>query len=449
MSTNQLTKISMDEVPIGRFHWKVFFCCMMCPLMDGYVLGIIAVSLSIMHTQLEMSSVMAGLIGMGTLGGMFIGSLFGGYITDLIGRRKMFTYDFLFITIISLLQYFTVDPMQIFILRILIGIGLGADYPIAGPYMAEFTPKKRRGAFVGALNAFWYVGYAISFIVGYLMLPIGNETSWRWMLASSTVPAIICLVARFYMPESPRWLMNKGREEEANKVLKLIGENVVLPENDETSEGRTSFTNIFKNGYGKWVFFITVFWSLQIIPIFGIGTYLPTVMENLGFAHGNMQYLGSAILNSFYLLGLIPMYFLVESWGRRPTLMWPFFISSMALFVLGATAKNQMPFVFILALFLVYGIFNNAMGAHVWIYPNELFPTEIRGTAAGFCTAVSRVASAVGTFLFPIIMERSGLQITLYICGGLFLLGFLISLIMAPETKNMKLEDAANLNRLK
>lgn len=82
--------ITLDELPLGKFHWRVFAGCSGCPFLDGYVLGIIAISLSIMSTQISMSLTMSGLIGMAVLGGMFVGSLFGGYITDIIGRKKMF-----------------------------------------------------------------------------------------------------------------------------------------------------------------------------------------------------------------------------------------------------------------------------------------------------------------------------------------------------------------------
>jgi putative MFS transporter len=435
----------MDEVPLNRFHWRVFGCCAGCPFIDGYALGIIAVSLSVMASQVEMSLAMSALIGMGTLFGMFIGSLVGGYITDRIGRKKMFVLDFVFLTLVSVLSFFAVDPVWVLVFRVLVGFGLGADYPIAGPYMSEFSPKKNRGSLVGALNAFWYVGYAVSFVVGYFMLGIG-EDSWRWMLASVAVPGFLWLLARWLMPESPRWLLSQGRVEEAEHVLKTIGPNVVLGEHEEI-EKQGKFSEIFKNGYGKWVFFVGAFWSLQVLPTFGIGTYIPTIMEQLGFAEGNMQYLGSAVMNVFYLLGLIPIFFLMESMGRRLTLIWSFLVSGLALVVLAATSHLDMSFTFVLIVFIVYGTFNVAMGAHDWVYPNELFPTHIRGTAMGFITAVTRIVAAGGTFLFPFILSNWGLAVTLYICGGLFLLGCLLSVVMAPETRNMNLTDAASLNK--
>ena len=407
-TTGTQAPVSMDDVPLNKFHIKVFLCSAGCPFVDGYSLGIIAVALAQMHTYVEMSSLMAALIGMATLGGMFVGSLIGGQITDIIGRRKMFVLDFAFIVLVSFLGFFFVDPLAVFIFRLLLGIGLGADYPIAGPYMSEFMPKHKRGAMVGALNAFWYFGYASAFVIGYFMLNIG-ESAWRWMLATPGVIALAWLIARAVMPESPRWLMAQDRDAEAQNVLKRIGPNVVLPEHDAQNFEKTGkFTDIFKNGYGKWVFFVATFWSLQVLPTFGIGTYVPVIMENLGFAEGNMQYLGSAIMNVFYLLGLIPIFFLMETMGRRLTMIWSFVISGAALFVLAATSGLSMPFWFILIVFIIYGAFNVVMGAHQWVYPNELFPTNIRGTAMGFCTAISRIASAVGTFLFPFVMNNWG-----------------------------------------
>ena len=170
------------------------------------------------------------------------------------------------------------------------------------------------------------------------MLGIG-DTSWKWMLASSAVPSFLWILARASLPESPRWLLSQGRESEAMAILKKLGDNVVMSndEDEEEVQKKPVFSDIFKNGNGKWVFFVAAFWSLQVLPTFGIGTYLPTIVEKLGFAEGNIQYLGSAIMNVFYLLGLIPIFFLMDRWGRKPTLLWAFLVSGLALLILAIT----------------------------------------------------------------------------------------------------------------
>ncbi|WP_350301306.1 MFS transporter [Peribacillus frigoritolerans] len=437
---------TMDELPLSRFHYKMFAYASGSTFIDGYIIGIIAVALSVMQSQFDMSLTIMGLIGMATLAGMFVGGIIGGYLTDIIGRKKMFLIDMLIMAIVSILQFFIEDPIQLIILRFILGVAIGADYPIAGALMAEFSPKKNRGSLLGGLNGLWYVGYASSYLVGFFLLSIG-DTSWRWMLLSSAIPVIIMLVARLNMPESPLWLASKGREKEANAIVqKIFGDHVIMSDEPETKE-KTAFLDMFRNGYGKWIFFVSAFWSLQVIPTFGIGTYIPEILAQFGFANGTREYLGSAVINIVYLVGLLPALYLIEKYGRRPTLIIPFLVSAISLFVLAATSGMNTSFVFILVLFIIYGTFNTAMGAHDWIYPNELFPTHIRGTAMGFITGVTRIASAIGTFFFPFILENYGLAATLYICGALFFIGFLISLFMAPETKNMSLTQTSSINK--
>ena len=143
----------------------------------------------------------------------------------------------------------------------------------------------------------------------------------------------------------------------------------------------------------------------------------------------------------FYLIGIFPALYLVEKYGRRPTLIWPFLITALALLSLGIVSGGSAPFLIILVLFIIYGIFNTAMGSHQWIYPYELFPTYVRGTGGGFTTTVSRLASALSTFFFPMILENYGLSITMYISATLLFIGFILSICMAPETKGKNLEE--------
>lgn len=164
---------------------------------------------------------------------------------------------------------------------------------------------------------------------------------------------------------------------------------------------------------------------------------------------GSQEYLGSAIINLFYLIGAFPALYFVEKIGRRPTLLWPFLITTIALFVLGVVSGNNPPFWIILLLFVIYGIFNTGMSSHQWIYPYELYPTHFRGTGGGFTTTVSRIASAISTFFFPVILSNYGLSTTMYISSDLLFIGFIVSIFMAPETKNKGLDDASSATVIK
>lgn len=437
---------TIEDIPFNKFHIKMFAYTGGSALIDGYAIGIIAIALSILQPQFEMSSLMAGLLGASTLIGMFIGGMVFGYVTDLVGRKKMFIIDLVVVVIVSVLQFYSTDVYQLLILRLILGLALGADYPIAGSLMAEFSPKKQRGALLGGLVGLWFVGYAVSYLIGYLMIPIG-DTSWRWMLGSVALPAFILLLGRIGMPESPMWLASKGKLDKARKVVSdIFGDDVALPEGSEEVE-KSSYKDMFRNGYGKWTLFVAAFWTLQVAPMFAIATFIPEIISQFGFGDGNKEYLGSAIINMFYLVGLIPALYLVERIGRRPVLVWPFLVCSISVGVLAIFSSGQLPFTLVLIMFIIYGIFNTGMGIHQWIYPNELFPTKIRATAMGFGSGFSRVGASISTFLFPVFLNNYGLGATLWLCSGLFFLGFIISFIMAPETKGMTLEEASSLNR--
>ncbi|MED3729606.1 MFS transporter [Priestia endophytica] len=437
---------TLEDMPLRKFHFQMFFYTGGGAFIDGYIIGIIAVALAVLQPQFEMSLTLVGIIGMAAYVGMFFGGIIGGYLTDLIGRKTMFILDLSIFVIASIPQFFVTDPVQLIILRLILGFAVGADNPISATYMAEFAPRKHRGALLGGLIALWYVGYALSYLVGYWMLALGDD-SWRWMLASSAVPALILLVARLRMPESPMWLASKGRKSEANAIVqRIFGKGVILSGSLEKNE-KTSFMDMFRNGYGKWTLFIALFWTLQVAPAFAIATYIPQVLGEFGFADGSKEFLGSAIMSLFYLVGLLPAVYLVEKIGRRPVLIWPFLVSSVVLIVLGITSGWHMSFTFTIALFIIYGIFNTSMNILQWIYPNELFPTNIRGTAVGFGTGVSRIGASLSTLLFPLILSKYGLEVTLYVCAALFFIGFLISLVMAPETRNMTLSETSALNK--
>ncbi|QQK77740.1 MFS transporter [Salicibibacter cibarius] len=436
---------TIEDVPFNKFHLRMFGVTSGSAFIDGYAIGIIAIAMAVFETEFQMSALMMGLMASSLFIGMFFGGAIFGYVTDIIGRKKMFILDTIIILITSILMFFVTEALQLVVLRIILGIAVGADYPIAGSLMGEFSPKKRRGAILGGMIGLWFVGYALSYVVGYLMLPIGDD-SWRWMLISVALPAIILLIARIGMPESPLWLASKGRMKEAQETIKkFLGEGVSLPKEATVPKKKTSYIDIFKNGYGRRTVFLSLFWCLQVAPLFAIGLFIPQILAGFG-AVDDAEFLGSAVINVLYLLGILPALYAIEKWGRRPVLTYPFLISGICIAVLGIMANYAFPFVLVLTIFVIYGIFNTGMQTLQWIYPNELFPTNIRATAFGFASGFSRVGAASSTFVFPLILDTFGLQATLFFCAGLYFIGWIISLTMAPETKNMTLEESSSVN---
>lgn len=443
MTSQVLTpsRSSIDGAQLSSFHWKLTIFSSGGPFLDGYILALIGIALVPLTALWHLDGLWLGLIGASSLIGVFIGGIVFGYLTDIIGRRLMYMIDLGLIVILSIIQFFVTNVEQLFILRLLIGIVVGADYPISTALVVEFVPRKWRAKLVGGLNAIWFVGATVASFVGFALLHV--EDGWRWMLASSAIPAVIVMIGRLSIPESPRWLLSKGRQAEALEVLRaIIGPNATLKDLPE-SEHRTSIRSLFQSGYLKRIVFVGIFWTCTIVTLFAIYAFGPQILRLLHLEQGNLSTLGYGLINVFFLVGNILALLVIDHWGRRPVLIVGFLISALGLCYLGVFPNASVPAV--AAAFAVYAIFNGGPSVLEWIYPNELFPTEIRATAVGICTGISRVGAAIGTWATPFALEKFGIGPTMLIAAAIAVVGAIAGIFMAPETTHQDLHEAAAL----
>ncbi len=439
---------AFDDAPLNGFHKRLLVYSSGGPFLDGYVLCAIGVALIQATPQLNLSLFWQGMIGASSLVGIFLGGFVGGWFTDLWGRKLLYTLDLIAIAVSSVAQFWVDSALALFIWRLVLGIAVGADYPIATSLLAEFTPKKYRGPFVGSLIAMWYVGAAAAYLVGYAILLHGGEDAWRWILASATVPTVLFVFMRYGTPESPRWLLDKGRAEDARKVLiRVCGPEAA--ENVDTSLGMKSKAQkvtlgaLFKAGYGSRMLFIAIFWTCSIVPVFAIYAFAPKILEALGLV-GDMNHFGSALITSIFMVGSFGALFLVNKIGRRPLLMHSFFWSGLALLALGVFPGSSPEMV--IFLFCAYAFTLGGTQILQFVYPNELFPTEIRGAAVGLGSSTSRIGAAIGTYLIPLALDSVGIGMTMIIAAVITFVGLAASYKLAPETKGRGLEEAASLS---
>lgn len=435
------TATSLDDAPLNAFHRKLTLFSSGGPFLDGYILGIVGIALVQATTALSMSTLWTSLIGASALVGVFIGGIVFGPITDRIGRKLMYMIDLAVIVVLSILQFFVTSDWQLGLLRLLIGIAVGADYPIATALVAEFAPTNWRARLLGGLNAMWFVGATVASFVGFALLSL--DDGWRWMLLSSAVPAIVIVIARTSIPESPRWLASRGRVEEAQAIVtQTLGAGAVLEDLPE-EEPAGSLRAVVRAGYLRRVVFISIFWSATIITLFAIYAFGPQMLKLFGLENGNQAELGYGLINLFFFLGNVAALLLVDRMGRRPVLIGGFAISGLGLAYLALFPHSSL---LVVALaFAVYAVFNGGPSILEWIYPNELFPTEVRAAAVGLCTAISRIGAAVGTFATPWALTQLGISATMWIATAIAGIGAVASWFMAPETKGRTLRDAARL----
>jgi putative MFS transporter len=171
-------------------------------------------------------------------------------------------------------------------------------------------------------------------------------------------------------------------------------------------------------------------------------TFGPHILNSFGLGEGNMSNLGYTLISLLFLIGCLPALRWTESLGRRPLLIWSFVAMVVPMVVLSIVPAG--PAVVVIGAFAVYAIASGGPNILEWSYPNEIFPTEIRATAMGVVTAVSRVGAAIGTFLLPIGLDRIGTGPTMMAAAALTVAGLVVSILLAPETRNRSLADASS-----
>lgn len=438
-------KTSIEDAPLNSFHKKLTVYSAGGPFLDGYVLSIIGVVMVPMSSALQLDAFWSGLIAASALIGVFLGGFLGGWFTDKFGRKVLYLVDLIAIVAFSVAQFWVESAMALFIWRLLIGIAVGADYPIATAFLAEFLPRKHRGPLLAGLVMMWFVGAAAAYLVGDLILRfMDSPDAWRWVLASALVPGALFLMARAGTPESPRWLLNKGRVEEADRIIKTVyGPQYSVADLPEPPvERKVSVWALFHSGYGKRMWFVTIFWTCAIVPIFAIYSFAPVVLEALKLT-GDWATFGSVVITMLFVVGCYLATLLINSMGRRRMLLHSFLWSSVALALLGLF-PDAGPLT-VLFLFSAYAVIIGGAQVLEYVYPNELFPTEIRASAVGLGTSLSRVGAAIGTYLVPTSLETIGIGNTMLVAAGISLIGAWSAWAMAPETSKLDLQQAASL----
>ena len=430
----------LDSPKLKRFQRKITALSAAGTFLDGFDLTIIAVAMPLILSQWDVGPGMTALITSSAVIGALIGALWFGNLTDKYGRKAMYVVDLLAFVVFAALTAFSQDAWQLIIFRFLLGIGIGADYPISATLVSEFSSTQSRGRHNTFLGAMWFVGAVFAYIVGIIMLPLGDQ-AWRYMLLVGAVFALIVFFFRVTLPESPRWLASKGREKEAKEILMNITghKNIVLP----VSPPKQNLKDVFSKTFIRRTAFVCGFWFCYAVAYYGISMYTPTILKPFTKDSQLMTYIGSGTVSFLGLVGAIIGSNIVDKIGRRPLIITSFSGLSAALIVLALNPHPTMAFLVIL--FSGAVLFANMGGGILnFLYPTELFPTSIRAGATGLATSVSRVGSILGILVFPNLVAAWGNSAALWFFAFIGLMGLVICLFLAPETKGMNLEDLNN-----
>jgi putative MFS transporter len=436
--------VDYDEAPLRLFHLRVAVASCGGVFSDGYGLGIIGISLSHAPARLGLGPVWMGLLGGASLFGLFAGALLTGPAADRFGRRPIFAYNMAILGALSLLQGLAGSAAELLALRLAIGFLLGTDYVVSKALLTEFTPRRTRGRVLGLLAVAWAGGYACAYFAGFALGESGPE-AWRWMLLTSALPCLLILPLRITMPESPRWLMNRGfAAQAAAVVLDKLGAGVAPP----------PYTPAPPANHGRWRQLLSPVWrrrtlvacaffTCQVIPYFAVGTFVFQVMSAMNL---NSGYTGGVIYNFSLLGGAIAGLLVVDRLSRRSFLIGSFGIAASAMLAL--CVWINVPPVAMTVLFAIFAGVLSAASNLVYVYLPELFPTDLRASGIGLAIAASRTGSAVSTFLLPVVVAAYGVRSALGACVAVLAIGGVTCWRWAPETRHVPLALLdAKLNR--
>ena len=436
---------SVEDIPLNNFHRLLTLRSGGGSFVDGYVLSIIGIAMLQITSALNLTEFWQGMIAASALMGVFFGGFAGGWLTDRLGRKKVYFIGPALFILCSVAQFWVESAPALFALRFIIGLAVGIEYPVATALLVEFLPRKQRGPRLAALTILWFAGAAFAYVVGNAILDAGGDDAWRYALASAAVIGLALFVLRMGTPESARWLLSKGRDTEAERVIKRVyGQHYSLRDlPEQPDEKKMTFGDLLHSGYGKRLFFVSVFWSCSIIPVFAVYAFAPKVLLALNLK-GEWASYGSMAITLLFVVGCILATRLINIIGRRSMLIHSFLWSGLSLLLLAMFSNSNE--LLVLFLFGAYAVFIGGAQVLQLVYPNELFPTEIRAFAVGIGTSLSRVGAAIGTYLVPVSLQTLGIASTMYVAAIVTFTGLMAAWAMAPETRSLNLRDASALS---
>jgi putative MFS transporter len=426
----------------GKFERRIAVLSGAGMFLDGYDVTVIAVALPSLQRTWPMSGLVSGLVASSVIIGMFFGMAVGGRIADVIGRKRMYLLTLTGFVVFALVTAATMNVWQLIVFRFLLGLCIGSDYPVSSSIVAEFTRPRNRGRLIILLSVFWQAGAFFAFTLGAGLMSIGNS-GWRWMLGAGAVIAFIVLLLRSRLPESPRWLRQHDRVDEAEKIENQLrtdhGIDLELAP-DTKGETHGKWQELFSRPVIRTTFFCSAFWFASAVAYYGIQMYTPTILEPFSGDNEIISYLGSAFVALLGVIGASLGMLFTERIGRRKQIIVAFAGMAVCLTILGFLNSNSL---LIITALLSIAILAANFGPQVLnnVYPTEMFPTRLRSSGAGFAGAMSRIGSILGVLVFPVMVEKMGFGPATLFFAGTSVFGLVVSLILAPNTSGKRLEE--------
>ena len=432
----------MDEMPVGRLHRFVVWVIGIGLFFDMYEIFLVSSIGTALQNEYGLSRHGSDfkLLLASAFVGMFFGSFLLGSLADRIGRRKAFTLYLIWYSGFSLLGAFSVNAGMLVVCRFLTGVGVGGLYPVADTFLSEILPKERRGRLAAWAYTTSYIAVPL---VGFLAvwlnpLHFGSVAGWRIILAIGSLGGIFMLCVQHRLPESPRWLLARGRVQEAHAALRRFadsaGAHVPTLIEELKSQQRPMglgerIALLRRAPYGKRYAMLVVFHLFQAFGYYGFGTLASIVVKSRGFdVTDSTLFMALSFLG--YPVGSLLSIPLLNRIERRTLVIGA--ILSLAVFGLGFAYSNAT------VLIVCFGVLttcaSNVFSNAYHVYQAEIFPARVRSTAIGSTYALSRIVSGALPFILLPVLTGYGAGVMFGVISAALAIVAVAVRALGPET---------------
>lgn len=460
----------LDTTPLNLHHYMAWGLSSGGTLLDGLSVFMLGIAIPLLIQDMGLNVIQTGLLGAALVAGAVVGASLGGRLADFMGRKSVFLLDLSLLAIGASFCALAWNPWLLICMQFLVGIGIGMDFPVSSGYVAECMPHRNRSRMMVATIACQSVGMLLAAVVVIGLLHWSDPlTVWRLFFVSEAVLAVLFLIARLYLPESPRWFMGQGRNYEAVHALeRLIPQDRQMLEALATRLGSEihhvakvprqtrplGFAVLFHPAYRRRTLLSTLPWLLMDITTYGVGLFTAVLLGALHFDAGTSTLAtriealagGSGLIDIFLFLGFLVGLSAIARFGRIRMQLCGFAGMAIGMAVLltssllsGSAAEH---IAMVLAGFVIFNIsMNMGPNSTTYILPAELFPTQVRATGAGFAAACAKIGATVGVLVLPLVKSDLGVPAVLALMTIVSLLGFASTWLFRVEGRDRTLEE--------
>ncbi len=460
----------LDDAPISRFHRRAVVVSGVGFFTDAYDLFVISTVTVLVQAQWNLSTALASWVSGSAILGAVVGAFVFGRLADRFGRRRIYLVVAALMIAGAIAGAASPNVGCLIASRLVLGLGIGGDYPVSAVLMSEYSNRRDRGRLVGLVFSMQAVGLVVGPLIAMTLLGSGlsHDLTWRLLLAFGAVPAASVIYVRSKMPESPRFQARvEGKVEEAAKKLEQFSQGIVgsrgtarqplsawrdgAAAGEPAATTRITLRDFLRNRRMLRLLIGTAgAWFLFDYAYYGNTLSLPAILHAVDATATLIDKLALSL--ALFVVFAVPGYFLaihrMDRIGHRRLQFIGFAVMAAAFVALGAIG----PLTSVLGAFIaVFGIsylfIEFGPNTTTFVLPSEVFPTQVRTTGHGIAAGIGKLGAFIGVFLVPILQNAFGLRGMLFVAGAASAAGFVLTRLI-PEPAGRSLEEVSGEDAL-